>query len=83
MSLSTQDVFDAALGLPADRRAELADRLLSSLEDPVDPEIVKAWAEEADRRMEALRQGRVKAVSGEEGMAQIRGGYAIRGNKLQ
>ena len=71
MSLSTQEVFDAALALPADSRADLADRLLASLGEPVDPEITKAWSEEADRRMEEFREGRMEAIPGDEAWARI------------
>jgi putative addiction module component (TIGR02574 family) len=71
MSLSTQEVFDAALELPAERRAELADRLLASLEAPIDREIAQAWAEEADRRMEAYRQEKMEAIPADEAWERI------------
>jgi putative addiction module component (TIGR02574 family) len=71
MIITPEVVFDAALKLPADARAELADRLWSSLEGPADPEIMKAWGEEADRRMAAYRAGQMASIPGDEAWARI------------
>ncbi len=47
-----------ALSLPKKARADLAHRLLVSLEDePVTPEIEEAWKEFAEQRFEKLKQG--------------------------
>ena len=47
-----------ALSLPKKARADLAHRLLVSLEDePVTPEIEEAWKSAAEQRVEKLRQG--------------------------
>lgn len=50
-----EDIEAAALQLPADKRAQLAERLLASLEK--DDEILAAWVEEAERRADALERG--------------------------
>jgi hypothetical protein len=42
--------FSAALKLPPETRAMLADHLLTSLDGPNQKAIDDAWAEEADRR---------------------------------
>ncbi len=52
MATSIQDVEAAALDLPAEDRAELAQRLLSSLDR--DPEVEAAWDEEIRRRIADL-----------------------------
>jgi putative addiction module component (TIGR02574 family) len=49
-----------ALKLSPRQRARLAARLISSLDDQTDPEAEKLWAEEAERRLEELRSGKIK-----------------------
>ena len=61
-----------ALTLPETERAELADRLLESLEGPINREIEAAWASEAEDRVEAYRRGEISARPGDEVLAEIR-----------
>ena len=49
-----------ALKLPASLRAQLAQKLISSLDEPSEEENLQLWAEEAERRYEALRKGAVR-----------------------
>ena len=53
------------LALPVNERADLVERLLSSL-DPSEPGIEKLWAEEVEDRIEALERGELRTVSAEE-----------------
>ena len=66
MSETADTVLSAALALPAATRAELAEKLLESLDEPVQAEIDLAWAREAERRVEAYKQGTLKSVSGDD-----------------
>jgi putative addiction module component (TIGR02574 family) len=59
------DVVSAALSLPPELRAELAERLLSSLDNAEQAGIDAAWAEEAERRIEQLDQGKVNLIPGD------------------
>ena len=59
-----------ALKLPAEERAELVDRLISSLFE--DHEIESAWATEVEHRTEALESGRVNSVSADGAIARAR-----------
>ncbi len=59
------DIFEEAVRLRPDKRAELVDTLLSSLNKP-DKEIDRLWAKEVESRIEAYEQGVIKAVSLEE-----------------
>jgi putative addiction module component (TIGR02574 family) len=59
-------LLDAALALPPDARAELADILLDSLDQSLDPRISDAVAEEAERRIDEYESGEVAALSQEE-----------------
>ena len=54
---------------PADR-SHLLERLIASLDS--DPEIEKAWEQEADRREAELDSGAVAAVPGDEALARLR-----------
>ena len=58
-------LLEEALALPANERADLVERLLSSL-DPSEPEIEKLWAKEVEDRIDALERGDLRTISAEE-----------------
>ena len=63
------------LALPPKRRAKIAGILLRSLDDEEDAdqkEIDDAWAKELTRRVEEIRTGKVKLVSGDTFMKNVR-----------
>jgi putative addiction module component (TIGR02574 family) len=63
MSEVPAHLLDAALQLPEEARAELASRLLDSLESPyANAEIEAAWAAEIKRRIDDLESGREKGI---------------------
>ena len=60
MSATTEQVFIDALSLPTKVRAELAQRLLASLEEEAaSPEIEAAWKQEVVERCNASDQGQL------------------------
>lgn len=63
--MNTKQLIDEAVSLPVEERALVVDSLLRSLNQP-ESEIDKQWAKEAKRRLDELRSGQVKAISGEE-----------------
>jgi putative addiction module component (TIGR02574 family) len=63
---SADAILTAALGLPPENRAVLAEKLLESLENEGDGDIKAAWAEEAERRVRALKEGALKTIPGDE-----------------
>jgi putative addiction module component (TIGR02574 family) len=68
-AISTKDLFIEALSLPARPRAELAHKLLVSLESEKETaEIEAAWDEEAKSRYDAYKSGKLKARDAAEGM---------------
>jgi putative addiction module component (TIGR02574 family) len=74
--VSTNDsVVEAALSLPADVRMDLVEKLLRSLNLPVDEDIDRLWAEEAERRVAQIAEGKAELVPGEEVFAKIRAKY--------
>ena len=68
-------VVEEALSLPADIRLSLVEKLLKSLNLPIDEEIDRLWAEEAERRVSQIEEGTVKLISGREVFDKIRAKY--------
>lgn len=66
MSKNGAQVLEEALALPPDERAELADRLLSSLGTGRQRKMDALWAEEAEDRIDAFERGEIRAVSAKE-----------------
>lgn len=67
---SVIDIETQALGLTPEQRAQLADKLLSSLSP--DAAIEEAWSAEALRRLEEMENGSVTGVPVEEAIARAR-----------
>ena len=61
--MDSKTLQEAALGLPPEERAALAEKLLSSLDEPSDAELEQAWLSVAARRARELDRGDVQAVS--------------------
>lgn len=72
MGTATDRVTDEALSLPADARLSLVEKLLSSLNLPIDAEIDRLWAEEAERRVSQADAGTARLIPGEEVFSKIR-----------
>jgi putative addiction module component (TIGR02574 family) len=62
--MSIEELEVAAMQLPPEDRERLGEKLLASVDTPLEYE--DEWAEEADRRIEELLDGTVKPVSGDE-----------------
>jgi putative addiction module component (TIGR02574 family) len=62
---STASVFKEALSLKSSEKAKLIEKLISSL-DKSDKEIDQLWSKEAESRIDAYDQGKIRAVSIEE-----------------
>jgi putative addiction module component (TIGR02574 family) len=67
----TMELLKEVLSLPVEQRALLADTILRSLNAP-DADLDRIWVEEAKRRLEELRSGRVKAVPGDDVFQRVR-----------
>lgn len=59
---ASKDIIEKALSLNPLEKADLVDRLLSSLDQP-DQAITELWAREAESRLDAYEAGKLKAVS--------------------
>ena len=62
MSSALKKIEDEVLRLPARSRARLAERLIASLEEVVDPEAESAWRAEVEKRSAELMRGNVKGI---------------------
>ncbi len=72
MPFSVEQLVNEAMQLPSASRAELAEKLVESLDFPVSDGIQTLWAVEAIRRRDEIRSGRVTPIPGEEVIAEVR-----------
>ncbi|MBN2209373.1 MAG: addiction module protein [Candidatus Coatesbacteria bacterium] len=73
MSSEVDKLAIELLGLPASARAELARKLIASLDEEEDGDVEAFWAEEAERRLSEIREGKVKGEPAERAFGGIRG----------
>ena len=66
MTHEAHELLEKALALPENERAELAGKLLSSLDATVDPDADAAWQQELVRRKQEVESGKVATVPWEE-----------------
>jgi Putative addiction module component len=69
---SIEQLTEEILSLPSGSRALLADKLVASLEFDTDSIIQAVWVTEAKRRRDEVRDGSVRAIPGEDALAQVR-----------
>jgi putative addiction module component (TIGR02574 family) len=66
MPMKVQEIEKEALQLSSHERALLAEHLIGSLETETDPEAERSWIEEAERRYQDYKSGKVKTISAEQ-----------------
>ena len=66
MTGRAQQVLTQALDLPPTERAQLVEQILSSFDLPGREEIDALWAKEAEDRIDAYDQGKIKATPATE-----------------
>ena len=71
MALSNDNVTDQALSLPADARLKLVEKLLISLNPPVDSEMNRLWAKEAEKRVVEIKEGKAAQIPGDQVFCRI------------
>ncbi|CAN5763101.1 hypothetical protein BH23THE1_BH23THE1_14710 [soil metagenome] len=67
-----KEIERSALKLDEKHRAELAKRLLISLEETIDEDIEQAWIEEIKHRKAQVESGEVETIPGEEVLEKAR-----------
>lgn len=66
------EIVEEARQLPYGERAELIEQLIADSAKDLDPEIEKAWGDEALRRLAEMESGQVKGIPGDQVSAEIR-----------
>ena len=72
MTELSEKLLQEVLSLPLHLRTKLIDKLIESLNIPIQKEIDKLWAEEAEKRVSDINSGKVKSIPGEEVFKEIR-----------
>lgn len=72
MNTDFKEIENSALKLDEKQRAELAKRLLESLEDQIDEDVEQAWAEELKRRKEQVESGEATTIPAEKVLKEAR-----------
>jgi len=67
-----EEILSAALALPPGMRAMLADHLLASLDGEEQKGLDAIWAEEVERRIRDVDEGKVETIDGELVMQKLR-----------
>ena len=73
MATSATDILKQALELKEEERAELASRLIESLDEPVEEGVEAAWVIEIERRMADLDSGSAKTLPWDEVREKLHG----------
>ncbi|WP_133510934.1 addiction module protein [Candidatus Thiosymbion oneisti] len=63
--MSSKEILEQAMALKPEERFMVVETLLKSLDEP-DRKIDEIWAEEAEKRLKAYREGRLEGVPMEE-----------------
>jgi len=66
MSKQLEEITRAAMQLDLEERALLAGTLLRSVDPPSESEIERLWLDEAQRRLQAYREGKAKGIPAEQ-----------------
>ena len=71
-SVTREDLLSEALKLPLKERADLAGELLKTLEELTEAEHKELWLDVAERRLQEMRDGKVREIPAEEVFARAR-----------
>lgn len=63
--MSSKDILELAMKLKPEEKFLLIENILKSLDEP-DKNMDEIWAEEAEKRLKAYREGKLKSIPYEE-----------------
>jgi putative addiction module component (TIGR02574 family) len=63
--MSTKELLNEAMKLKPEERLTLVEGLIKSLDEP-DKKLDEIWAEEAEKRLKAYREGKLEGIPMEE-----------------
>ena len=79
MNEITDKLLQEALSLPSHLRSALIDKLIESLNVPIDKEIDDLWSMEAEKRVDEVNSSKIKSIPGEKVIKDIHDRFS---NKL-
>lgn len=65
IEMSNKEILEQAMALKPEERLMIVEGLLKSLDEP-DQKIDEIWAEEAEKRLKAYKEGRLEGIPMEE-----------------
>lgn len=65
-AMQLEQLAKEVMNLSLEERAELAQRLLVSLDEAPPSEIERLWMQEAERRLKEFREGKVQGIPAED-----------------
>lgn len=72
MPRKVSEIVAEARQLPYGERTELIEQLIADAAKDIDPEVEKAWGDEALRRIKEIEEGKVQGIPVEQAMAEVR-----------
>ncbi|MEW6184728.1 MAG: addiction module protein [Thermodesulfobacteriota bacterium] len=72
MSRNLEELESEVLSLGLEGRAQLAKKLILSLDAPKEEENLNLWVAEAERRLKELKEGKAKEIPAEEAFRRAR-----------
>ena len=72
MSRNLEELESEVLNLRSEGRAQLAEKLILSLDAPTEEENLNLWVAEAERRLKELKEGKAKEIPAEEAFRRAR-----------
>ncbi|MBI5604843.1 MAG: addiction module protein [Deltaproteobacteria bacterium] len=72
MSRNLEELESEVLNLGLEGRAQLAEKLILSLDAPKEEENLHLWIVEAEKRLKELREGKAKEIPAEEAFRRAR-----------
>jgi putative addiction module component (TIGR02574 family) len=72
MSSNLDQLTADAMKLPLRERVQLAQRLVSNLDDEIESGVEELWFAEAERRLEEIRSGKVEGVDADDAFRSAR-----------
>ncbi len=72
MPMSIDEILTEAQVLPNEAKAILAEKLIASIKEEIDPQITKSHLEEVKKRRDDILAGMVQPLNGDECLAKVR-----------
>jgi len=72
MPMSIEEILSEAQILSNESKALLAEKLVASIEEKIDPQVTKIHLAVVKKRRDEIRSGKVQRINGDEGLAKVR-----------